>query len=209
MGKVHPVAGLLDDRPGRLVHVCAGDTGSRGGTAGGVGILDDLVDLLILIIHITDGKRAGQVGDVAIKCCTPVHDEQVTGLQPALCRRGMRVGRVRSSGNDRGERQLWLGAVFEQLRYQLGGQLFFGHANPDEWNDRLEGILGDLHGLAHPFDFSGILAQAKVREQSACIGEICFGRAVLDVAKFQQAQLARLDADSFPVQPERLRGLSK
>jgi hypothetical protein len=99
--------------------------------------------------------------------------------------------------------------MLEQLNHQFSRQCLFGHLDLEGRNGRFERILGDPDRPAHCFHLRLILSQAKLGQNIACIRIIRLRRAILDIAEFQQPELARLNTDSLPIQAEALGSLSK
>ena len=154
------VTGLLDDAAAGRVHVPAGHTGLAARDACELRIQHGVVDETHFIGHMIDRDRARHVRAVAVIDAAEVHRDEIACLDGLFGGHAVRFGAVRTRNNDRVKRHVFRAVVQHEVG-QAGGDLLFGHADPDVVQHLLERLLGDTLRRDDLFDLGVLLHHAQ------------------------------------------------
>ena len=140
MAETVAIAGIDNHLAGGAVNFGSGDAGTDGGQAGQHGPAHHPVTFDKGLVRLAGDKGPGHVGAVALIDKSHIDEHQVSCLQLAVGRDGVRSGRVGAEGDD-GFKAGALCPHFTHGQIKSKGDFPLGHARFDGRIDRLKDLL--------------------------------------------------------------------
>ena len=156
---------------GRTVHVAVGGAGHEGLAAGPLGGEDEVVQLDLPVGgRGADDEGTADLAAVAAVVRAEADGEEVALLDPAVGGPVAAAPGVRAGADGRGEGRA-VGAVVDQPALQFQGEMAFGAADEDRFQELAEGLVGDLGGDAQAGDLLLVLDQPQLLDRAAEVAE--------------------------------------